>query len=162
MEIGSWYGVMFSVFIVFVCFGALNILTGIFVASTGDLYKYDHELVIQEELSQQESVINQIRSLFTEIDTDKSGTISFQEMKAHLQDRRVQAYFSVLQMNVTKAEGLFKLLDKDGDGAISIDEFIMNCLRLKGNARSIDMVSMLAEHKRLYRMIRFLFDDLDS
>merc|ERR1712241_632393 len=97
-----------------------------------------------------------------EIDTDKSGTISFQELKGHLQDRRVQAYFSVLQIDAGRAEGLFRLLDKDGNGDISIEEFIMSCLRLKGHARSLDMASMLFEHKRLYRMMKGLFAGLDN
>jgi len=162
MTISPWYGVVFTVFVVFVVFGVLNILTGLFVASTGDLYKYDKELLIQEELCQQEAVINQIRSLFVEIDTDKSGTISSQELKGHLQDRRVQAYFSVLHIDVSRAEGLFRLLDKDGSGDISIEEFIMSCLRLKGHARSVDMASMLFEHKRVYRMMRGLLAGLDN
>jgi len=162
LEINPLYGVVFGVFIVFMVFGVLNILTGVFVESTRNLASFDQDLVIQEELSLRESTINQIRALFGEIDTDKSGTISMKELKENLDDERVKAYFGVLQMDVSEAEGLFSLLDKDGSGEVSIMEFIMSCMRLKGQARSIDMASMMYESKRLYRMVNEALSQLDS
>mmetsp|Transcript_125821 Transcript_125821/g.245408 ORF Transcript_125821/g.245408 Transcript_125821/m.245408 type:complete len:648 (+) Transcript_125821:43-1986(+) len=153
MEISVWYGAVFGVFIVFMVFGVLNILTGLFVESTRNLATYDTDLVIQEELSQRESTINQIRELFAELDMDQSGTISLQELQDNLNDERVTAYFSLLNLDVTEAEGLFHLLDTDGSGEVSIVEFIMSCMRLKGQARSIDMASMKFETKRMWRMV---------
>uniref|UniRef100_A0A7S4VMT2 EF-hand domain-containing protein n=1 Tax=Alexandrium monilatum TaxID=311494 RepID=A0A7S4VMT2_9DINO len=158
--ISPWYGVAFTLFIVFVIFGVLNILTGVFVESTSAVAHYDKELVIQEEMSRNESVINQMRALFSEIDVDKSGTISYKELRRNLKDDRVKAYFSVLQMDVSEAQGLFQLLDRDESGEVSIEEFIMTCLRLKGAARSIDLATMLFEHKRLYSMVRNVRVDL--
>jgi len=162
LEINPWYGVVYGVFIVFMVFGVLNILTGIFVESTRNLANFDQDLVIQEELSQQESTINQIRCLFGEIDTDKSGTISLKELQDNLDDDRVKAYFALLHMDVTEAEGLFSLLDTDGSGEVSIVEFIVSCMRLKGQARSIDMAHMMFESKRLWRLVKKSLCQLDN
>jgi len=162
VEISPWYGFFFMLFIVFVIFGVLNILTGVFVESTHSLANVDKELVIQEEMSHSESVVNQIRALFNEIDVDRSGSLSLKELKRNLSDPRVKAYFSVLQMDITEAEGLFQLLDKDESGEVSIEEFIVSCMRLKGSARSIDLATMLMEHKRMYSMIKSYMGSMDA
>jgi len=154
VQISAYYGIFFTMFIVFVIFGVLNILTGVFVESTSAVANFDKELVIQEEMSRNESVVNQIRALFNEIDVDNSGTVTAKELKKNLKDERVKAYFNVLQLDVTEAAGLFELLDRDESGEVSIDEFIMSCMRLKGTARSIDLATMLFENKRLYSMMR--------
>jgi len=162
VEISPWYGLGFTVFVVFVIFGVLNILTGVFVASTAAVGNIDRDLVIQEEMSRQESVVNQIRALFNGIDIDKSGTLSKKELQRNLNDSRVKAYFSVLQIDVQEATGLFDLLDVDGSGEVSVEEFIMTCMRLKGTAKSIDLAAMLFENKRMHTMIRSFMGDISS
>jgi len=162
IQISAWYGVCFTVFVTFVIFGVLNILTGVFVESTSAVASFDKELVIQEEISRNESVVNQIRALFREIDVDNSGTLTYKELTRNLKDERVKAYFSVLQMDVSEAQGLFQLLDRDESGEVSIEEFIMTCMRLKGNARSIDLATMLFESKRLHSMIKTFMEHVSD
>jgi len=162
IKISPWYGIFFTMLVVFVILGVLNILTGIFVESTSAVASFDKELVIQEEMSRNESVVNQIRALFREIDRDNSGTLTFKELKSNLSDERVKAYFAVLQLDVTEAAGLFELLDRDESGDVSIEEFIMTCMQLKGTARSVDVATMLFQSKRLYSTITKFMATIDK
>merc|ERR1712113_478792 len=57
-------------------------------------------------------------------------------------------YLQLLDLNVSEAHSLFKLLDTDNSGEVGIQEFIMACMRLKGTAKSIDVATQLHETKR--------------
>lgn len=162
LEIAPWYGLAFGGFVIFVIFGVLNILTGVFVEATARLANVDKELVIQEQMARDESVVGQMRNLFREIDDNGSGTITQAELMRNLKDDRVRAYFQVLEMDVSEAHGLFELLDRDESGEVSIDEFIMTCMRLKGTARSLDMAAMLFENKRLYKSLKAFMEGVEG
>mmetsp|Transcript_3368 Transcript_3368/g.7728 ORF Transcript_3368/g.7728 Transcript_3368/m.7728 type:complete len:583 (+) Transcript_3368:189-1937(+) len=162
VTINPAYGVGFTVFVVFVIFGVLNILTGVFVQNTSAVAHYDRELIIEEEMKRNESTTNQIRSLFSELDKDKNGTISLRELKKNLSDSRVKAYFGVMGLDVQEATGLFNLLDADESGEVGIEEFIMTCMRLKGQAKSIDLAAMLFENKKMHKLLRTTMNTVHS
>lgn len=153
VDIHWFYGCLFTVFIMFVMFGLLNVLIGVFVQSTGAIADIDRDFVIQEEMARNDSVMNQMRELFQHVDEDNSGTITWAELKENLANEQVKAYFSLLSLDVHEAQGLFHLLDMDESGEVGIEEFIMGCMRLKGTAKSIDLATLLYENKRLHKMM---------
>ena len=60
--------------------------------------------------------------------------------------RRVPGSLSGL---ARQARGLFNLLDADDSGSISVKEFIQGCLRLRGQAKSIDVATLIYMTKRM-------------
>lgn len=160
VAIHPFYGACFTFFIIFVLFGLLNVLIGVFVQNTEAIAGIDKEFVIQEEMMRKDSMINQMRELFHEIDADGSGTISWQELKSNLTDESMKAYFSLMQIETEEAKGLFQLLDVDESGEVAIEEFIMGCMRLKGAAKSIDLAALLYENKRLHHMLHRYMDTM--
>jgi len=149
ISINPAYAIAFTLFVLFVMFGMLNILIGIFVQKSEELFHIDKELVMQEEMARNTSYLNQIKNLFQKVDGDASNTLTWEELEANLQDENVQTYFSLLQIDVSAAQGLFQLLDVDESGEVDVNEFIMGCMRLKGAAKSIDMATMLYDNKRM-------------
>merc|ERR1712190_301059 len=107
-------------------------------------------------MDRNDSMMNQMRDLFKEVDADKSGTVSWKELKRNLNDDRVRAYFQMLSIDTSEAEGLFKLLDVDDSGEVGTEEFIVGCMRLKGTAKSIDLATMLYESKRMHTIMNKL------
>ncbi|KAG7615126.1 putative protein kinase CAMK-CDPK family [Arabidopsis thaliana] len=71
--------------------------------------------VIAANLSEEE--IKGLKTLFTNIDTDKSGTITLEELKTGL--TRLGS-----NLSKTEVEQLMEAADVDGNGTIDIDEFI--------------------------------------
>merc|ERR1711870_43656 len=98
------------------------------------------------------------KAFFHEADTDKSGMLSWEEFSEHLQDDKVKAYFQALELDVSQARGLFKLLDIDGNNQVGLNEFLDGCMRLKGQAKSIDVNMLLYENRRLMRKIGEILD----
>jgi len=108
------------------------------------------DLLVQEKMRNKSLYVKHIKEIFKQMDTDNSGTLSFQEMSRLLDDKdmKLQAYFDALEVDASDARAFFKLLDADGSGEIAIDEFCEGCLRLKGEAHSFDINCMMYENRR--------------
>lgn len=159
-DIGPEYGAIFAFYIIFVCFGVLNVLTGVFVDSANQISKFDDDLFVQTKMRETESLTNQIEALFRDIDVDGSGILTWEEVREHLEDPRVQAYFGEVGIDFVEAEGLFQLLDTDGSGQVPIEEFVLGCMRLKGAAKSIDVATCMYENKKAAHQLRESFEHL--
>jgi len=155
-EIGSvligidpMHGLVLSFFTFFTTFALLNIITGIFVDSSINSAQSDKEEVIQEQLHRQSSAMTEMRKLFANADRDGSGTMNLEEFETHLKSKEVRAHFLSLGIEVDKVKGLFRLLDLDMSGELSLDEFVLGCTRLKGPAKSIDLATLMYEYMRM-------------
>mmetsp|Transcript_80311 Transcript_80311/g.184009 ORF Transcript_80311/g.184009 Transcript_80311/m.184009 type:complete len:108 (+) Transcript_80311:328-651(+) len=63
-------------------------------------------------------------------------------------------------MSRYEALTLFFLVDLDGSGTIDIDEFIFGVIRVRGGAKSIDMVSMMYDVHRISNVVHKLSDEV--
>jgi len=75
-------------------------------------------------------------------------------MNANLQDPQLVTYFHAIGLDTTEAMGLFQLLDEDGSGTVSIDEFVTGFLRLKGTAKAVDMVTLMYENRKISKLAK--------
>lgn len=137
-------------FIVFVLFGLGNLVTGIFVENAFAASKQDREIQLREQISSQERFMKDLIDLFTELDVNKSDSLSFEEFNEHLDDERALAYFESIKLDVTEAPMIFNLVDLDNSGTVDIDEFVAGFDRLRGEARALDGA-----------IIRLLLENLD-
>jgi len=67
-----------------------------------------------------------------ELDTNNSGALSLNEFEQHIEDEKILAYLSTLELDVNQVRTLFLLLDVDQTGEVDLEEFVNGCLRLKG------------------------------
>mmetsp|Transcript_81182 Transcript_81182/g.250550 ORF Transcript_81182/g.250550 Transcript_81182/m.250550 type:complete len:695 (+) Transcript_81182:236-2320(+) len=160
-SISMVYRWLFSFYVVFVVIGVLNVLTGIFVERACELSGLDKDLVIQTQLKRNETFLVEMKRIFEEADADESGTISWEEFKGYLENDRVQAYLSTQQLDAFDARQLFDILNGETDNEMSIESFIVGCQRLRGMARSVDVVSVLQETRAMHRKLKFLMRRLD-
>merc|ERR1712110_179503 len=98
-----------SVYIAFATLVMLNLVTGIFVesAQTNIREDKDHEIV------------NQVKELFLAGDENQSGSITWKEFEKQLQNPKMAVFFKAVDLDMTEARSLFKLLDIHGTGEIN-------------------------------------------
>jgi len=141
-RVGWIYEVTFPLYVGFVTFAVLNILTGIFVDAAQQFSSMDRELVVELQVDKEEEYVKGLLNLFVEADTDKSGTLTWDEFMRHFEDPEVRAYLKGMDLNVTSAKKIFNLIDSEGKGEIAIQPFLETCLQLRGQAQVVDIVIM--------------------
>eukprot|EP00927_Polykrikos_kofoidii_P046967 TRINITY_DN41065_c0_g2_i1.p1 TRINITY_DN41065_c0_g2~~TRINITY_DN41065_c0_g2_i1.p1 ORF type:complete len:710 (-),score=121.01 TRINITY_DN41065_c0_g2_i1:26-1981(-) len=150
-DLSQFYGWLFVFYIAFVLVGVMNVVTGVFVDSATQISQFDRDVRVQEQLAEEEKYMTQLRKVFEEADEDKSGTLNWKEFEQHLRDDRIAAYLSTLELDITEARGLYKLLDIDERDEVAIEDFISGCMRLRGHAKSIDLCTLLYENRKQAR-----------
>merc|ERR1712137_982143 len=86
------------------------------------------------------------------------GEIDVDELRAYFESEDIATYFSALDLNVMQVKTLFSLMDVDGNNVIDQDEFIWGCLRLKGNAKSLDVATLHLEVQNVGNLVGLLAD----
>lgn len=104
-----------------------------------------------------------LRDVFNQIDQDGSGFINGDEMEYFLADPSLNTYLESIDIFPNDARALFRLLDDNDSGEVSIDEFCEGCLRLKGQAKSFDIHLLMYNNERVYEklshIIRYVHND---
>lgn len=164
-EVSSVWMFVFLAYISFTYFAVLNVVTGVFCQSAIESTQYDQDAMIQAFLMNKQVYTNRFEALFKSLDTDNSGIITKDEFLDHIHDAKVQAFFASLELEASDAIQLFRMIDADegvADTGIDIEDFVVGCLRLKGNARSCDMARLMFENKALARDISELSEYLEA
>merc|ERR1712085_207072 len=139
VKIGAVYGICFLFYVYFMVFLVLNVVIGTVVDVTSGVAARDRDRLVEDEMKALKEYSSDIKEFFRQADADKSGQLSWEEFRDHLEDDRVKAYFQTLNLDIRQAHILFKLLDCNDNGEVGIEEFIDGCLRLRGQAKSLDL-----------------------
>eukprot|EP00439_Symbiodinium_sp_Y106_P072405 s2309_g13.t1 len=85
---------------------------------------------------------------------------SHHEQLAEILDQTaVKDYLQSMDLDVHEGRALFHILD-NGDGEVTLDEFIDGIMRCKGPARAIDQVAMSADMKNLDKKVNIVIQRL--
>merc|ERR1719326_1446542 len=86
--------------------------------------------------------------LFEEADESGDGFISLEEFENITSDPRMKTWLTAMDFEVSNAKLVFELID-DGDRKLSATELAQGVHRLKGSARSIDMITLKSICQRI-------------
>eukprot|EP00930_Biecheleria_cincta_P046107 TRINITY_DN3179_c0_g3_i1.p1 TRINITY_DN3179_c0_g3~~TRINITY_DN3179_c0_g3_i1.p1 ORF type:complete len:623 (+),score=96.77 TRINITY_DN3179_c0_g3_i1:160-2028(+) len=133
-------GLLIVLYIGFALLAVMNVVTGLFVENA----------IARAQEVRQLTLVSHARRVFEDLDLDTSGTITFDELQAHLDSDSVQDYFKAIDIHISEAKMLFEIMDQDGSGTIDFTEFLQGCLRLQGPARAVDLFLSSRESKRAH------------
>jgi len=136
----------------------VNIVTGVFVESAMQSSQKDKESLIEEELTNKQCYVESMQQIFMAMDKDGNGGIGLEEFETAIVDPRMVAYFNALGLDITDVETLFTLLDRDSTGTIDMEEFLVGCMRLKGEASSLNLAKMSLESEWIVHAMGNLTD----
>eukprot|EP00927_Polykrikos_kofoidii_P042167 TRINITY_DN3601_c0_g3_i1.p1 TRINITY_DN3601_c0_g3~~TRINITY_DN3601_c0_g3_i1.p1 ORF type:complete len:900 (-),score=148.65 TRINITY_DN3601_c0_g3_i1:61-2649(-) len=142
-EISPMVGVVFCLYIAFSIFAMMNVVTGVFVEKAMQHAQEDKE----------EYLATHISEAFKRADRDDSGEVTWEEFEGRLEAEEMQEYFKAIDVDISEAKGLFKLIDADGSGSIDAVEFVSGCMRLRGPAKALELALLLHETNRMHEWL---------
>lgn len=147
-------GLYFGLLIIVVSISLMNLVTAVMVE--GALEHARQEKEEEEKLAQAtaKQLVPEIISLFDQIDADGSGEVDLKEM-AKFQEEGVVPEYLLDRASVDSVTDLFALLDVDGSGIITRQEFIEGLL-------SIFLREIPVSVLQLLKMTRKMRDDVSQ
>jgi len=138
-NVGEGSAFALLVFKLIVSLSIMKVITGVFLHETFKVCSEDDELMIV----QRQRVVNQHRKkmkrLFSNLNRDGDDALSWDEFEELMNDNWLRQWLQSMEIDTNHLRRLWALLD-NGDGRLTADELILGVGRLKGSARSIDML----------------------
>jgi len=147
-DVSEWYGLFYIIYRCMFCFGALKVVTAIFIAQTNRAMAKDDDLVTMMQEQERVMFRKKMEEMFTGLDTSRDGYLTWSEFQAIATSPLWSAWGDKLGLPMSDLVNLFDLL-AGKDGFVSCNEFFNGVQRLKGYAKSIDMVWLLSEVTKL-------------
>jgi hypothetical protein len=119
-----------------------NLITAVVVGSALKIYDDDAAQQAKDMDVKKRQELMQLKDLFLEMDSDKSGNLSKSEFFSQLKLKHMQETLVMLDMKEEDMTYVWSVLD-DGDGELSIKEFTDGIRRMKGEAKAKDVQDVI-------------------
>jgi voltage-gated sodium channel len=133
--------IFFAIFIAIASFGLLNIVVGVVVESTLSTSQKDENKIKRAQERDRNRVFDHLREIFETADEDGNGMLTLSEVQKAINKPEIYNKLKMIEFPVEDPKQVFMLLDYDNTCELSIDEFINGCIRMKGQAKSKDLLA---------------------
>lgn len=141
---GPMISAVFIVYMLFIWLSVTNIITSLFVDKATKLAKPDLEDLLLEKRQEDVTQAAELTELFLSMDENRSGTLTFDEFDRSMKDIRITSFFDINGLSINHASLFFKMLASLTEShQIHLDTFVSGCLRMKGMASNIDVITLL-------------------
>jgi len=149
----EWWAWFFIVYRCCVAFAFVSVIKAVFIQSTLKVAERDRELLLHNKRQAKKELHQKLVDVFHilfggELDQE-TFTIDRNTFLNICKQEPTKVWMSALDIDISHPQGLFSLMDLDGDGNISIDEFINVANRVRGPAQTIDLYYLQDHMERL-------------
>mmetsp|Transcript_17201 Transcript_17201/g.31705 ORF Transcript_17201/g.31705 Transcript_17201/m.31705 type:complete len:615 (+) Transcript_17201:3-1847(+) len=149
----SWLqGIIFSLYISATVLALMNVVTGVFV----------EEALKSAKKEDTEYMSGYLMQMFQEADADGTGMLGVEKFMRMCTEADFINYIRSIEVDPDEAMALFHLLDLDGSNSIEYEEFVRGCLRLRGSAKAIDVLSLLHGVKAISNNLNDYMEDMGA
>lgn len=136
-------------YIVIAVLAVLNVVTGVFCHTAIESAKADKDVAIMKQMRTHAAQVQAFRDIFQEIDCDQSDFMTYEELQVALSNPKMSSLMQSMDISTQDVWTLFMVLDNNGDGQITLDEFVYSCMQLQGPAKGLQLARMSYENSML-------------
>jgi hypothetical protein len=137
------FSMFFLVYKLVMGIAVLRVIYGVFLQVVFTCAQSDDAVLIAQKRRKDERYVQKMLGFLKRQRSATPGFLTRDEFLKIIQDPDSRTWLSgSLELDIHDAELLFDLLDIDGDHNISTDEIVSGCFRLKGSARSLDILAL--------------------
>lgn len=126
-----------------------------------EAFEQDAEKVMESHMKSKKAYVAGLETLFNSFDDDGSGSVCLREFEEGMKDPRMGHILSMLDIEPRDALALFRMLDENRSGDVSLDEFVAGCIQFRGSAKALQVEAGRADIRRLARQVQHIQVELD-
>jgi len=161
MKTSPTYGVLFLFYILFMVFGVLNIVTGVFIDIVLENAQADRKFQISEELDKRKQHMLEFMALFHKLDINGDGILTKDEMVQSLQNKWMEGYLVTLGLDVSTMQDLYDLMDSYGSGEVLVQDFVQGCMQGRGAATSMELYALSLQTTSYQKLVCEFMDAVE-
>eukprot|EP00927_Polykrikos_kofoidii_P064730 TRINITY_DN6022_c0_g3_i1.p1 TRINITY_DN6022_c0_g3~~TRINITY_DN6022_c0_g3_i1.p1 ORF type:complete len:666 (+),score=70.41 TRINITY_DN6022_c0_g3_i1:175-1998(+) len=143
----------FIVYLSFVLFALLNVVTGVFCNTAIEMASRDTDMIIAAQMEWDSIIEKDLHKIFHRMTGEESDRLTLDGWVTSMTDPWITAFLSHLEIEVHHVTSFFSVLDEDNDNGISLSEFTEGCKKYKGHARTLDTNLMLMEQHKIIKQL---------
>jgi len=151
-NVSEWFSLFFLIYRCVMGFAVLNVVGAVFVQQALKTASSDDDLAFRQKERDIQAYNRKVKKLFQSIDGSGDGAISLDEFTKLVQSPKLKFWMSQLELEYHDLLSLFEFLD-NGDGQITLMEFIEGAQRLRGGAKALDIWRMETKIEVLFEEV---------
>jgi hypothetical protein len=146
-EVGIFFYVLFLLYIAIFEVVIMNTITSVFFEAMMTNSDKDQLAVIEMHMEKKEEYIDKLEQFYMNMDDDGDGEITYDEFMRHVDnDPHMLAFASALEIDLMDAKEFFRVLSNEETCGVDLETFVTGCIKLKGTARSMDLMDLIQSH----------------
>lgn len=151
-NVSEWFSIFFLIYRCVLGFAVLNVMNAVFVQQTMRTAVMDEDLAYKQRQKEIDQYTKKVKTLFQGLDSTGDGSINLEEFSKLVKSDKLAFWMSQLELEYHDLLQLFEFLD-NGDGQITLTEFIDGAARLRGGAKAIDVWRMETKLEVLFEEV---------
>eukprot|EP00929_Paragymnodinium_shiwhaense_P119875 TRINITY_DN9178_c0_g1_i1.p1 TRINITY_DN9178_c0_g1~~TRINITY_DN9178_c0_g1_i1.p1 ORF type:complete len:621 (+),score=89.94 TRINITY_DN9178_c0_g1_i1:46-1908(+) len=150
-ELNEWFAIPLLLYQILVSFAVIKVIEAVFLNETIKLAATNDELVIMEKNRWESMQEEKVKALFYEADDSGDGYVDYPEFMVIMNDDKVISWLEAIDVEIDDPRLVWELLCNWNSGRggsqdkLNVQSFVRGVGRLKGSAKSLDVLQLLRE-----------------
>lgn len=154
LSIALWdlHGIYFLMLYSYICFFnfvILNTMTSLFLDGVMHHTENDTKTIVRELLNKKAMFMDSLRDVHRHMCGSNATEATLEAFNEHLADREMIHFARTLEVEVVDLQVVFDVLSNGGHQSVDLESFVVGCIRLRGNAKSVDLISLSIAQQKL-------------
>jgi hypothetical protein len=152
-NVSEWFMLFFLAHKLTIGFAVIGVINGVFMQETFKVAASDDRIMVRQRERDVAIHVTKMRRLFEASDDNGDGSIDLDEFHTIMEDAEILTWLASMEVTVRDPETFFRLLDTDGDGTLTLEELVKGVMKLRGLAKSVDLLTLRQDVDRLGKYI---------